>query len=194
MQLNVEKILRKVTTADKIFRGSKRVKVIKAVDCVMALSKLGMDAQTIKDEINALLESYKLVRVKPNEKNSEIVDLFATKSVNASDLYMWSDEKYDFSTLLVGISVIILIFSLVMFKAWPTWLQKYALYIRFPLYAILALYVLALIVRCVVYVITRFTHPPGLWIWPNFLADCGFFESLTPAYAWDTVEDAAKSD
>ena len=178
MALNIEKVLRGLETEEKIFRGSKRVQTIKAVDCIKALSRKGLDAQTIKNEINTLLENYKLVKVRVNEKNPEIVDISIAKNVGANDVYMWGEEKYDFMSLFIGISVIVLIFSFAMFRAWPNKLQRYFLYIRYPAYVVLGLYVLILVVRLIVYCITVFTHPPGLWILPNSQQNVDFLKVL----------------
>lgn len=194
MTLNVEKVLRGLETEEKIFRGSKRVQTIKAVECIKALSKKGLDAQTIKNEINSLLENYKLVKVRINEKNPNAVDISIAKNVSANDVYMWGEEKYDVTSLCIGIAVIVLIFSFAMFRLWPYKLQKYALYIRYPIYAIFGLFGLVLVIRLIVYCVTVFTHPPGLWLLPNFAAECGFFESFDPWYAWDYPEESEKQD
>ena len=106
MAVNVEKILRGLETEEKIFRGTKRVQTIKAVECIKALSKQGLDAQTIKNEINSLLENYKLVKVRVNEKKTDSVDISISKNLGANDIYMWTEEKFDFITLFIGISVI----------------------------------------------------------------------------------------
>lgn len=194
MSINVEKVLRGLEAEDKVFRGTKRVKTITAVECIKTLSKKGLSAQTIKDEISTLLENYKLVKVRINDKNKEHVDISVSRNVGANDIYMWADEKYDFFSLFIGISVIALIFSFAMFRAWPHKLQKYILYVRYPAYAILGLYALILVVRILVYAITVFSHPPGLWILPNFTAECGFFESFDPWYSWDYPAETEKQD
>jgi translocation protein SEC62 len=192
--VNIEKILRNIPTEDKIFRGAKRVKVIKAVDCITAMSKLGFTVQEIKEEINKLLENYKLVRVKANEKNKENVDLFMSKTVNATDVYMWAEEKYDFFSLFIGLSGISLLFAIAMFKAWPIWLQKGVYFLRYPFGVIIGAMLVLIIVRVVVFLVSQFTHPPGLWIYPNLLAECGVLESFVPMYAWNTAESDKKED
>ena len=40
------------------------------------------------------------------------------------------------------------------------------------------------VVRMFVFIVTIFSHPPGLWLFPNLFADVGFFDSFKPWYAW----------
>lgn len=192
MNINTEKILRKIPIEEKIFRNTRRVSVIKAVECIIALSKTGLETQSIKDEIKKLLDSYKIVRVQVNEKDSNIVDLAISKTVNASDYYMWTEEKYDYMTLLYSILGVILVLGLVMYRIWPIWLKIVAKYVQYVLFAgIIALIILA-VIRLIIFSVTYLFCKEELWIFPNLFEECGFIESFKPMYLWGNAKNKKK--
>lgn len=191
MAINTEKILRKIGAEEKIFRNSKRVSVIKAVDCVVALSKCGMDTQTIKSEIQKLLEAYKIVRVRVNEKNSNTVDLAISKTVNASDYYMWTEKQYDYRALAISLLCVAAILGLVMYRIWPPWLRVVVKYVALSL---LGMLLFISFVRLVIFAITYLICTSGLWFLPNFFAECGFFESFVPLYSWGDEDVSHKEE
>ena len=43
------------------------------------------------------------------------------------------------------------------------------------------------IVRLIIFMITIFAVPPGLWLYPNLFEDVGFFDSFRPVWAWQEV-------
>ncbi|KAH8632161.1 hypothetical protein IG631_13844 [Alternaria alternata] len=46
------------------------------------------------------------------------------------------------------------------------------------------------IVRLIIFMVTIFAVPPGLWLYPNLFEDVGFFDSFRPVWAWqETPED-----
>lgn len=194
MNLNTEKILRKVQTRTKIFRDLKRVSVISAVDCIMALSKCNLEPQSVKDEIQKMLNEYKLVRVKMSEKNPEKVDIAITNTINANDFYMWTEEKIEYLNMLIALSIIAFLFFLSMFRIWPVCLRSKIGYIKYILGALLGSLILLTIVRLLVFSISYFTHYPGLWIFPNLNEDCGPIESFKPFYCWANENVAPKKE
>lgn len=194
MKVNVEKILRSIPSDEKVFRSTKRVSVIKAVDCVIALSKQGLDSQTIKNEIQKLLETYKLVKVKINEKAPESVELSISKNVNASDYYMWAEESRDYLTIILGLLVVTLVLGLFMYRIWPPWLKLLGKYVEYLIIAFFVFILLLAAIRLIVFGITYVFKYPGLWIFPNLFSDCGFFESFVPAYSWANVQSEEKEE
>ncbi|ELA41583.1 uncharacterized protein VICG_01331 [Vittaforma corneae ATCC 50505] len=194
MAINTEKILRGIDTEEKIFRNMKRVNVIKAVDCVVTLSKCGMDTQTIKSEIQKLLEAYKIVRVRLNEKNPNLVDLAISKTVNASDYYMWTEERYDYRALAISMLCVAVVLGLVMYRIWPPWLRVIGKYVQYVILGLLILLLFIAFVRLVVFAITYLIYSSGLWLLPNLFAECGFFESFVPLHSWGDEDVSHKKE
>ncbi len=184
MKLNVEEILRKLPSEEKIFRNQKRVYVIKAADCIVALSKLGMDSKQVREELQKLIDSYKLVRVRPSDKDPNSVDLNLSKTLNAGDMYIWAEEKREYINILIALLVIAFVFFLAMFQLWPQWLRTIVGYSRYLIMGIIGFFIVAGIVRLLVFMITYYSHPPGLWLLPNLFEECGVIESFKPLYCW----------
>jgi translocation protein SEC62 len=44
------------------------------------------------------------------------------------------------------------------------------------------------VIRLILFVITMFALPPGIWLFPNLFEDVGFFESFVPLWAWERVK------
>jgi translocation protein SEC62 len=43
------------------------------------------------------------------------------------------------------------------------------------------------IFRLILFAITMFAIPPGLWLYPNLFEDVGFFDSFRPVWGWQEV-------
>lgn len=184
MTANIEKILRGVSTEEKIFRNTKRVSVIRAAECIAALSKNGMETDAIKSEIRKLLEGYKIVRVKINEKNPNMVDLAISKSLAASDYYMWTEERYDYVTLAVSLLCVAAVLGMAMYRIWPKWLKVVGKYAQYVAIGLLILILALAFIRLIVFAITYFLCPKALWLLPNLFAECDFLESFVPLHSW----------
>ncbi|PKX90127.1 uncharacterized protein P174DRAFT_289442 [Aspergillus novofumigatus IBT 16806] len=48
-----------------------------------------------------------------------------------------------------------------------------------------ATFIICLILRVTLFCLTRFIIPPGVWLFPNLFADCGFFASFSPLWTWN---------
>lgn len=192
MEEATEKILRSLPTTEKIFRSSRRVRSIKASDCVKALSKHGYSVDDIKREIRRLLVNYKLVKVKVSERHPQSVDLLSGKILNVSDIYIWAEDETSSLSIFVGLCIVGIGMLLVMFQIWPVWLRRTASYSKYPIAGFLLLLLFLAVVRLVVFCVTYFSHPPGLWIFPNLFSDCGFFESFVPVYSWASSDSQKK--
>ncbi|KAI4292404.1 translocation protein SEC62 [Pancytospora philotis] len=188
----LERTLRALPTTEKIFRSLRRVQTISAIDCVKALSKQGYSADEVKEGIAALLKSYKLVKVRAVGNGAAgIVDFQAGNAVQVTDTYMWVKDRVSHANILIAVLLVLLTLLFVMFQMWPRWLKNLASYVKYPLGGFIIFLFVAAVVRAVVFAITCFTHPPGLWLLPNLFAECGFFESFVPAYAWGSSEASA---
>lgn len=192
---SIEKILRTIPTTEKIFRSSRRVQTIPAVDAVKTLSQQGYASDQIKEGLSALLRAYRLVKVRSSDsRSSDFVDFQTGSSIQITDTYMWTEDKINRMNILIAIGIVFVILLFVMFQVWPAWLKRLASYSKYPIGGFILFLFLAAIVRAVVFSITYFSHPPGLWLLPNLFAECGFFESFVPAYAWGSEEDTASKN
>jgi hypothetical protein len=52
---------------------------------------------------------------------------------------------------------------------------------------LLGLFFAMSIFRLILFCVTYFAVPPGLWLFPNLFEDVGFFDSFKPVWGWQEV-------
>lgn len=106
--------------------------------------------------------------------------------------YVWLYEGSQWKNQLYAIGALALILAVVFFPVWPYHLRLGVWYLSMAMLGLLGLFFAMAIVRLILYLITMFTHPPGLWLYPNLFEDVGFFDSFKPVWAWHEDEKAIK--
>jgi translocation protein SEC62 len=101
--------------------------------------------------------------------------------------YMWLYEGPQWKKKLYAVGALALVMTLVMFPLWPLVMRQGVWYLSMGMLGLLALFFVMAIVRMILFAITMFTHPPGLWLYPNLFEDVGFFDSFRPVWAWHEV-------
>jgi translocation protein SEC62 len=101
--------------------------------------------------------------------------------------YMWLYEGPQWKKKLYAIGALAAVMTLVMFPLWPLVMRKGVWYLSMGMLGLLALFFVMAIFRMILFAITMFTHPPGLWLYPNLFEDVGFFDSFRPVWAWHEV-------
>ena len=56
-------------------------------------------------------------------------------------------------------------------------------------FAFLGFLLVMAVVRPIIFLVTMYTHAPGIWLLPNLFADCGFFESFVPLWSYHQTEE-----
>jgi len=125
-------------------------------------------------------------------KSPKFLQLNPVQKFNPDGYYAWFYEGSQWLTYVGGLVLVACMLGAVMFPLWPPFMRLGVWYLSMAVLAFLvALFALA-IVRLIVYVITVFSTPPGLWIFPQLFADVGFFESFVPMYEWDYPKKKGK--
>lgn len=106
--------------------------------------------------------------------------------------YVWLYEGAQWKNKLYAAGALILILAVVFFPVWPYHLRLGVWYLSMAMLGVLGLFFAMAIVRLILFLITMFTHPPGLWLFPNLFEDVGFFDSFKPGWAWHEDEKAIK--
>lgn len=101
--------------------------------------------------------------------------------------YMWLWEGPQWKKKLYAGGAIILVMALICFPLWPLIVRQGVWYLSMGMLGLLGLFFGMAIVRAILFAVTMFTHPPGLWLYPNLFEDVGFFDSFRPAWAWHEV-------
>lgn len=79
------------------------------------------------------------------------------------------------------------VFTVVLFPLWPIKLRIGVWYLSMGMLGLIGLFFAMAIFRLILFVITMFAVPPGLWLYPNLFEDVGFFDSFRPLWGWQEV-------
>jgi translocation protein SEC62 len=109
-----------------------------------------------------------------------------------TDYFAWFYETTQLQTILGGIGIIVAIFGAILFPLWPPILRTGVWYCSIALLGLIAAIIVIAIVRLILFVITMFAVPPGIWLFPNLFEDVGFFESFVPFWAWQKQPKSKK--
>ncbi|RPB12460.1 translocation protein [Morchella conica CCBAS932] len=101
--------------------------------------------------------------------------------------YTWFYEPRSWTQTLMAIGVILVLLLVVMFPLWPPMLRLGVWYLSMGMLGLIGLFIAMSIFRLILFVITMFVTPPGLWLYPNLFEDVGFFDSFRPLWAWHKV-------
>jgi translocation protein SEC62 len=104
--------------------------------------------------------------------------------------YVFLIEGSQWKTKLWAALALVVVFAVVLFPLWPLVLRQGVWYLSVGMMGLIGLFFAMSIFRLILFVITFFTVPPGLWLYPNLFEDVGFFDSFRPLWGWhETKED-----
>jgi len=106
--------------------------------------------------------------------------------------YVWLYEGSQWKNRLYAVGALVLILAVVFFPVWPYHLRLGVWYLSMGMLGLLGLFFAMAIFRLILFVVTMFATPPGLWLFPNLFEDVGFFDSFKPTWAWHEDEKAVK--
>lgn len=106
--------------------------------------------------------------------------------------YVWLFEGPQWKNKLYAGGALFLILAVVFFPVWPYHLRLGVWYLSMAMLGVLGLFFAMSIFRLILFLVTMFTNPPGLWLFPNLFEDVGFFDSFKPGWAWHEDEKAVK--
>lgn len=101
--------------------------------------------------------------------------------------YIWMYEGSQWRQKLYAVLALLLIMAVVMFPLWPFKLRQGVWYLSMGCLALLGLFFAMAIFRLILFCVTVFVVPPGLWLYPNLFEDVGFFDSFRPLWGWQEV-------
>lgn len=107
--------------------------------------------------------------------------------------YVWIFEGPQWKTKLYAAGALALILAVVFFPVWPYKLRLCVWYLSMACLGVLGLFFAMAIFRLILFVITMFAVPPGLWLYPNLFEDVGFFDSFKPVWAWQETAESKKA-
>lgn len=114
------------------------------------------------------------------------------QDANDEYYYAWLWEGSQWKNKLMAAGALIAILAVVFFPLWPYYLRLGVWYLSMGMLGLLGLFFALAIFRLILFLITFFAVPPGLWLYPNLFEDVGFFDSFKPIWAWHEDEKAIK--
>ncbi|EEP81557.1 conserved hypothetical protein [Uncinocarpus reesii 1704] len=107
--------------------------------------------------------------------------------------YAWLYEGPQWKQKAMAAGVLVLIMAVVMFPLWPIMLRQGVWYLSIGMMGLLGLFFAMAIFRLILFCVTFFAVPPGLWLYPNLFEDVGFFDSFRPVWGWQETKKKKKS-
>lgn len=101
--------------------------------------------------------------------------------------YVWLYEGPQWKQKAMAAAVVAGIFAVVLFPLWPIMLRQAVWYLSVGMMGLLGLFFAMSIFRLILFCVTVFVVPPGLWLFPNLFEDVGFFDSFKPLWGWQEV-------
>ena len=101
--------------------------------------------------------------------------------------YVWLYEGPQWKQKAMAAAVVAGIFAVVLFPLWPMVMRQGVWYLSVGMMGLLGLFFAMSIFRLILFCVTVFVVPPGLWLFPNLFEDVGFIDSFKPLWGWQEV-------
>ncbi|KAK1771649.1 translocation protein [Phialemonium atrogriseum] len=112
------------------------------------------------------------VRIEPQQEAKE--DMY----------YVWLWEGSQLKRKVYAALALLVIFAVVLYPLWPLKMRQGVYYLSWGFLMLLGVFFLMAIFRVILFCVTYFATPPGLWLFPNLWEDVSFFDSFKPVWAW----------
>ncbi|KAI0521349.1 translocation protein [Xylaria bambusicola] len=106
--------------------------------------------------------------------------------------YVWLYEGSQIMRKVYAALALVVIFTLVLYPLWPLALRQGVYYLSWGFLGLLGLFFAMAIFRVILFCVTYFVVPPGLWLYPNLWEDVSFMDSFRPVWAWHETEKKKK--
>lgn len=106
--------------------------------------------------------------------------------------YVWLYEGSQWMTKIWAGLALVAVFTVVLFPLWPLFMRQGVWYLSVGAMGLLCAFFGLAIVRLILFCITFFAVPPGLWIFPNLFEDVGVIDSFKPLYGWQETKKKKK--
>lgn len=143
----------------------------------LPLNRLGFNVQKLETDI-ALAQG-----LKP-QSGVPCVVVSPQQRFEDDDYIVWFYNPVPLSTRLYGLAALLCVAAVVVYPLWPYRLRIAAYYLSLAALGFICFLLVLGVVRLILFVITHFAVPPGIWLFPNLFADVGFFDSFKPLYSW----------
>ncbi|KAG0649423.1 Translocation sec62 [Hyphodiscus hymeniophilus] len=106
--------------------------------------------------------------------------------------FVWLYEGAQIMRKVYAAGALFGVFTLVLFPLWPMKMRLGVWYLSMGMLGLIGLFFVMAIFRLILFAITMFAVPPGLWLYPNLFEDVGFFDSFRPVWGWQEEKKKGK--
>ncbi|KAH0536713.1 hypothetical protein FGG08_006421 [Glutinoglossum americanum] len=106
--------------------------------------------------------------------------------------FVWIYEGPQIKQKLYAAGALLVIMAVVMFPLWPIKMRLGVWYLSMGMLGLIGLFFAMSIFRLILFCVTMFAVPPGLWLYPNLFEDVGFFDSFRPLWGWQEDKKSKK--
>jgi translocation protein SEC62 len=110
-----------------------------------------------------------------------------TKAWSDEAFYGWVYQGSQLTTIVGAVLLLVVSFCFVMYPLWPASMKGLVWYAFMALAGFIGFLVALSIIRLILFSVSMFSHPPGIWLFPNLFEDVGFFASFVPLWGWHRV-------
>jgi translocation protein SEC62 len=107
------------------------------------------------------------------------------QAINEDWYYMWIWEGSQIKLYIGAAALVATVLAAVMFPLWPSFMRLGVWYLSVGVLVLLGVFFGIAIIRLILFVLTMFTIPPGIWLFPNLFEDVGIVDSFIPFWGWD---------
>lgn len=90
------------------------------------------------------------------------------------ETYVWFIEPNQTRQILMAVGMVAVVLAGVMFPLWPVKMRIAVWYLSMAMLGFIGLFFAISLVRPVIWLVTMVVASPGIWLFPNLHADCGF--------------------
>lgn len=112
-----------------------------------------------------------------------------TFEIETNDVYVWVFDPTPFWKQCVGVLIVLGTIGGCLFPLWPDWLRLGVYYLSLTGIILFGLFLGIALARTILFAIICVCSLGRhyLWVLPNLLEECGFFESFQPFYTYEYV-------
>ncbi len=133
---------------------------------LLPMSLLALRVKKVEEERDDEDEGPKKKQKKKRIKGQWDVVVIQQQDTEDDMYYMWLYEGPAWRQQIKAVGALAVVMTFVMFPLWPLKLRQGAWYLSMGFFGLIVLFFVMAIFRLILFLVTMFTHPPGLWLFP----------------------------